>query len=119
MYKTGIKILVSAFLTAAVLLLAAGMLPLKRTETFIFHSEAAPEFRLQEIRHLTENDVFNAGDTDDLRELPGIGETISSMVIAERNANGPFYYPEDILSVKGIGVKTLEKMRPFLTESED
>ena len=119
MYKTGRKILVSVFLTAAVLLLAAGMLPLKRTETFIFNSKAAPELRLQKIRHLAENDVFNAGDADDLQELPGIGETISSMIIAERNANGPFYYPEDILSVKGIGVKTLEKMRPYLTESED
>ena len=32
----------------------------------------------------------------------------------EREKNGPFYYPEDLMNVKGIGEKTLEKLLPHI-----
>ena len=31
-------------------------------------------------------------------------------MIEERERNGPFHYPEDLLSVKGIGTGKLEKI---------
>ena len=51
----------------------------------------------------------NEADAEELQELPGIGETYSMLIISEREENGPFYYPEDLLAVKGIGTKTLQK----------
>lgn len=40
----------------------------------------------------------------------GVGEVIAQRIIEEREENGPFYYPEDLMNVKGIGEKTLEKL---------
>ena len=47
---------------------------------------------------------------DELDTLPGVGEVIAQRIIEEREENGPFYYPEDLMNVKGIGEKTLEKL---------
>lgn len=50
----------------------------------------------------------NLADLYELTELPGVGETIAGYVLDEREANGPFFYPEDLMQVKGIGPKKLE-----------
>ena len=46
---------------------------------------------------------INEADAEELTCIPGIGEKISSLIVAERETNGPFYYPEDLLAVHGIG----------------
>ncbi len=63
----------------------------------------------------------NGGDIQELSELPGIGETLSQAIIDEREARGPFQYPEDLLFVRGIGEKKLEAIRDLvdLTGSPD
>ena len=48
--------------------------------------------------------AVNSADADELDTLPGV------RIIEEREENGPFYYPEDLMNVKGIGEKTLEKL---------
>ena len=48
----------------------------------------------------------------ELDTLPGVGEVIARRIMEEREKNGPFYYPEDLMNVKGIGEKTLEKLLP-------
>ena len=58
--------------------------------------------------------AVNSADLYELTELPGVGETIGQRIVDERESRGPFYYPEDLLSVKGIGVKTLESLREWL-----
>ena len=52
----------------------------------------------------------NTADRQTLCTLPGVGEVIAQRIIEEREENGPFYYPEDLMNVKGIGEKTLEKL---------
>lgn len=47
-------------------------------------------------------------------QLDGIGGTLARRIIADRESNGPFQTIEDIARVKGIGPKTLEKLRPHL-----
>ena len=54
---------------------------------------------------------INEADPDELTGLYGIGETLAAMIDSERDANGPFYYPEDLEAVRGIGPRTLEKFR--------
>lgn len=48
-------------------------------------------------------------------QLDGIGETLAKRIVADRQENGPFQSVEDLRRVKGIGAKTLDKMRPHLT----
>ena len=54
---------------------------------------------------------INEADPDELTGLYGIGETMAALIESERDANGPFYYPEDLEAVRGIGPRTLEKFR--------
>ena len=58
--------------------------------------------------HINQADVFA------LSKLPGIGSTYAQRIIDEREANGPFHYPEDLLSVRGIGEKRLSAIRDLL-----
>lgn len=55
-------------------------------------------------------DINRAG-LDELDRLAGVGPAIAQRIIDEREAGGPFHYPEDLLCVSGIGEKTLEKLR--------
>ena len=54
-------------------------------------------------------------------QIEGIGETTARKIVEDRDSNGPFRGITDVQRVKGIGPKTLERMRPFLrvTESTD
>ena len=52
----------------------------------------------------------NDAEMDELCALTGVGETLADAIIDERGKNGPFHYPEDLLSVKGIGEKKLAAM---------
>ena len=54
---------------------------------------------------------LNTADAGELAGLPGIGEVYAGRIIAERELNGPFFYPEDLEAVSGIGPKTVEKIR--------
>ena len=47
-------------------------------------------------------DVNTAG-LDELMTLPGIGEVRARAILDDREANGPFRYPEDLIRVEGIG----------------
>lgn len=52
----------------------------------------------------------NSASAQELTALWGVGPSLAQAIIAEREQNGPFHYPEDLLSVKGIGEKTLKHM---------
>ena len=56
----------------------------------------------------------NAGDLAELTLLPEVGPVIGRAILEERGLHGPFYYPEDLLDVRGIGEKTLAGFRDRL-----
>ena len=61
----------------------------------------------------------NTATEADLDRLPGLGPGAARAVVADREANGPFRAADDLLRVRGVGPKTLEKMRPHLDLPED
>ncbi|OWR29450.1 hypothetical protein CDO73_14750 [Saccharibacillus sp. O23] len=57
---------------------------------------------------------LNSANAAQLMELPGIGEKKAQAILEYRDKNGPFREVTDIVKVKGIGPKMLEKMLPDL-----
>ncbi|NLI20719.1 MAG: helix-hairpin-helix domain-containing protein [Clostridiales bacterium] len=56
----------------------------------------------------------NRDDAQALCALPGVGPVIAAAIVADREANGPFDFPEDLLAVPGIGPKTLAGLSGWL-----
>lgn len=56
----------------------------------------------------------NLADATSLDALPGIGVGLANRIIAERARGGQFTDVESLRRVRGIGPKTLEKLRPFV-----
>ena len=57
----------------------------------------------------------NQASSVELQALPGIGPKKAEAIITFRTSNGPFLVVDDLVKVKGIGPKTLEKLRPLVT----
>ena len=51
----------------------------------------------------------------DLTALPGIGKVTAEKIVSFRTENGPFKSVDDLILVKGVGKKVLEKIRPYVT----
>jgi comEA protein len=54
---------------------------------------------------------INSAYPDDLVRLPGIGEVIAERIVDYRQQVGKFSSIEQLMNVKGIGRKKLEKLR--------
>ncbi|WP_274651975.1 helix-hairpin-helix domain-containing protein [Paenibacillus humicola] len=57
---------------------------------------------------------INRAAEPELDALPGIGESKAKAIVDERDRNGPFRSADDLLRVKGIGPKLLDKIKPFI-----
>lgn len=58
---------------------------------------------------------INRADAAELETLPGIGPTTAQKIVDDREANGPFAKPEDLMRVPGIGPKKFEALRDLVT----
>jgi competence protein ComEA len=56
--------------------------------------------------------ILNLAGEDDLRRLPGIGPTRARAILALRQHLAKFRAVEDLLRVRGIGRKILQRIRP-------
>jgi competence protein ComEA len=58
---------------------------------------------------------INTAKKQNLVKLPKIGTVTAERIIRFRDDYGPFKSFDDLLKVKGIGPKTLEKLKPQIT----
>ncbi len=58
---------------------------------------------------------INAAPASELVRLKGIGEVKAAAIIKYRNENGGFKSVDELINVSGIGEKTLEKIRDYVT----
>lgn len=57
---------------------------------------------------------LNRADRVELLQLPGVGPSLADAILAHRESQGGFRTVEDIQQVRGVGPKTLEKLKPWL-----
>lgn len=57
----------------------------------------------------------NSATRVELMIIPGIGDALASAILDHRAAHGPFRTIEDLDAVRGIGPRTIEDVRPFMT----
>jgi len=61
---------------------------------------------------------INTATSTQLQELPGVGEKTADAIVKYRKDNGVFHTVDDLLNVKGIGKKKLEKIRSHVMVSK-
>jgi competence protein ComEA len=57
---------------------------------------------------------INQADWPELSQLPEVGETLARRIVDSRAANGPFRDNDDLRRVRGIGPRTMERIKPYL-----
>ncbi len=58
---------------------------------------------------------INTASTEELQTLPRIGPQMAVRIIEYREKHGNFSSVDALTEVKGIGEKTLEKVKPFIS----
>ncbi len=61
---------------------------------------------------------INTASAEDFMRLPGIGKSKAWEIVRQRVKMHGFYSVDDLVCTDGIGTKTLEKLREFVTISE-
>jgi competence ComEA-like helix-hairpin-helix protein len=77
---------------------------------FVFVSAASPATKKPPAHPID----INSASSAQLQEVPGIGPATADKILAMRKSYGAFKSVDDLLSVRGIGPKRLEKMRKYL-----
>jgi len=58
---------------------------------------------------------INTATVEELAKLPGVGEVIAQRIVNHREKSGKFKKVEELLVIRGISRKKLEKLRPLIT----
>jgi comEA protein len=58
---------------------------------------------------------INTANSEQLQQVPGIGPATAEKILQMRKSYGPFKSVDDLLAIRGLGAKRLEKMRKYLT----
>jgi competence ComEA-like helix-hairpin-helix protein len=58
---------------------------------------------------------LNTATSEQLQQVPGIGPATADKILKMRRSYGPFKSVDDLLAIRGLGPKRLDKMRKYLT----
>lgn len=76
--------------------------------------ERTIDVKVAEPQEITFQIDINQAVWPEWTALPGIGETLAKRIADSRDKDGPFRDHEDLKRVRGIGPRTLERLRPYL-----
>ncbi len=81
--------------------------------------QGGPGGRLIEFEQLPQRTAqftvdINAAEWPEVAQVPGIGESLARRIVELRGEQGPYADHQELLRVRGIGPRTLERMKPFL-----
>ncbi len=63
---------------------------------------------------------LNRADAETIAsQVKGIGEIKARAIVDYRKQHGPFESIDDLVKVRGIGAKTLDKIRPYVEVGKD
>ena len=111
------RLICAICMAAAVLILAGAWLQASQPDEPDDYSSVHPSSTMAPLTGFAADALVNTGDAVALDTLPGVGEVIAQRIIDTRALLDGFRLPEDLLLVKGIGEKTLEKLLGALAES--
>ena len=57
----------------------------------------------------------NEASAEELAALDVISDELAQRIVDDRNENGRFFTPEELMRVPGIGEKTYERIRAYVT----
>jgi competence protein ComEA len=57
---------------------------------------------------------LNVANVKELEQVPGIGPKTAQAIVDFRHKSGRFQRVDDLLAIKGISQRKLDKMRPYL-----
>jgi len=57
---------------------------------------------------------INHATAGDFEKLPGIGPALAKQIVVYREKHGPFRRVEDLMALKGIGIKKWKAIRPYV-----
>lgn len=60
---------------------------------------------------------INTASAQELQLLPRVGPALAKRIVEFREKNGTFKTSEELMRVKGIGEKTFELLKPYVTTS--
>jgi len=58
---------------------------------------------------------INTATSEELQQVPGIGPATARKILQMRKSYGAFKSVDDLLAIRGLGQKRLDKMRKYLT----
>lgn len=58
---------------------------------------------------------LNTATAEELQTLPGIGEKRAADIVADREKNGPYRFPEEVTRIDGIGEETVAELLEYVT----
>jgi len=107
------------------ILLGTGFWSLRRFQPTLFLGK--PDFIAVPNEALPKQDIpkqietkpkllnINTATAEELQTLSGVGPQMAQKIIQHRETYGSFSSVQDLTNVKGIGEKTLEKLKPFIS----
>lgn len=98
----------AAVVTAALLLMLVHWLRLSGWGAHVV------EIERQEAQWREYRVEINSANWIEWSQLEGIGQKLAERIVSDREQNGPFTSIDDLQRVKGIGPKTIERLRPWL-----
>lgn len=107
-----------ALIAAAVLFIIGGAFMLVKPEhdTVITQYEGKYVYEKPSEQELLNDERINVNTAskEELIRIPGIAEVLADRIIEYRTANGPFSSLDELTNVKGIGEKSLARMRGYM-----